>query len=503
MRSRSFQSVHVAAIIGLAIALALTISSCKPSNTSKAPADAHGPGDGHDHGTTTKAIDWCPEHRVPESECTQCHPELAAKWKSQPGQWCDEHGVPEAHCYLCHPSIKFPQEQQYLDQLKQNEVKPSSDEQTSPKPAAAPRMATAIYRQNAPHCSTDEALIQLASTQSVDRIGLSIESVRESRSAEMIEAVGEVEFDPTATAAVTSLVSGTLIKWLVNVSESVTRGQTLAYMESLEGATVRADHTLASAQLELAKADLERHQRLYEKELTSLKEYQDAQAAFARAQADHERAASSSQTIGADVAGDGTLIPIRAKQSGVLAEQRVALGEVLAAGSSIGLIAERGKFWVEARVRENELARIGVGQHATLTVDGGGLGRTMGEVIWVSEAVDPATRMGHVRIRPKLNGNPLYAHQFVDVAIESNPAETAMLVSRDAVQWEGCCNVVFVAETKDRFRPRKVQVQYAIGEQYAIAGLHVGEEIATHGSYLLKTELMKEGLGAGCCGRLE
>ena len=68
------------------------------------------------------------------------------------------------------------------------------------------------------------------------------------------------------------------------------------------------------------------------------------------------------------------------------------------------------------------------------------------------------------------------------------------------MQWEGCCNIVFVSESKDRFRPRKVQVQYVNGEYYAVIGLHEGDEIVTHGSYMLKTELMKEGLGAGCCG---
>ena len=495
MSLRLSKYARSAAALGLAVVLAITLSSCKSTSSSKSPAESN---KGDDHGTTTPAIDWCPEHRVPESECTQCHPELAAKWKSQPGMWCEEHGVPEPHCYLCHPNIKFPQEQQYLDQLKKNEVKPSSDEIGSP-PSAPPRAATSIYHRNAPQCATDEAIIQLATAQSSDRIGLTIESVRESRSAELIEAVGEVEFDPTASSAVTSLVSGTLVKWLVNVGESVTRGQVLAYLESLEGATMHADFAAAKAAYESARAQFERQQKLYESDLTSQKEFQEAQAAHARAQADFDRAAAALRAIGAEVGDDVALIPIRAKQSGLLAEQRVAIGEVLTAGSSVGLVAERGKFWVEARVRENDLSRIYVGQHATLSVDGGALGRTMGEVVWVASAVDPATRMGQIRIVPQANSS-LYAHQFVDVAIEANPAETAVLISRDAVQWEGCCNIVFVSESKDRFRPRKVQVQYVNGEYYAVIGLHEGDEIVTHGSYMLKTELMKEGLGAGCCG---
>lgn len=46
---------------------------------------------------------WCPEHGVPEEECAQCDPTLAAKFK-EAGDWCDEHNRPESHCYLCSPA---------------------------------------------------------------------------------------------------------------------------------------------------------------------------------------------------------------------------------------------------------------------------------------------------------------------------------------------------------------------------------------------------------------
>jgi cobalt-zinc-cadmium efflux system membrane fusion protein len=501
MRVRFQTLLRLTVTMTLAATIAVTIASCESSNSSKSPTVSHGPGDGHNHGSNAPAIDWCPEHRVPESECTRCHPERADQWKSRPGMWCEEHGVPEPHCYQCHPDIKFSQEQQYLDQIERSEIK-ASDE-VRPVSSSSPKLATSIYRPNAPNCATDEAVIQLSSSQAAERAGLTVAPVSESRSAEHIEAVGEVEFDPTASTAVTSLVGGTLVQWLVNVGDAVKAGQTLAYLESLEGATLRAEYVEARAQLEFARTEFERQQRLFNNDLTSQREFQDAQTAHSRSAAVFERASSALRAIGADSDGGGALIPIRSRQRGVLAEQRVALGQVLEAGTSIGLIAEPGKLWVEALVKENDLSLIHAGHHATLSLDGGARGRTMGDVIWISAAVDPVTRMGRVRIRPRPNGTPLYAHQFVEVAIETDQAENSILIAREAVQWEGCCNVVFVSETKDRFRPRKVQVQYATGDQYAVVGLHEGEDVVTRGSYLLKTELMKEGLGAGCCGRLE
>lgn len=48
--------------------------------------------------------DWCGEHAVPESQCTQCHEDLIPAFKAT-GDWCDEHGVPKSHCRKCDPSL--------------------------------------------------------------------------------------------------------------------------------------------------------------------------------------------------------------------------------------------------------------------------------------------------------------------------------------------------------------------------------------------------------------
>jgi hypothetical protein len=48
---------------------------------------------------------WCAEHGMPEAECAQCNPKLAAKLKKE-GDWCKEHNRPESQCIPCHPELK-------------------------------------------------------------------------------------------------------------------------------------------------------------------------------------------------------------------------------------------------------------------------------------------------------------------------------------------------------------------------------------------------------------
>jgi len=73
-------------------------------------------------------------------------------------------------------------------------------------------------------------------------------------------------------------------------------------------------------------------------------------------------------------------------------------------------------------------------------------------------------------------------------------------VPASAVQWEGCCNVVFVKKSNTAYEPRKVHLGIATGSVYQVLnGVNVGEEIVTQGSFLLKTEILKGSIGAGCC----
>ena len=76
----------------------------------------------------------------------------------------------------------------------------------------------------------------------------------------------------------------------------------------------------------------------------------------------------------------------------------------------------------------------------------------------------------------------------------------ATVVPVDAVQWEGCCNVVFVRRSDVLYEPRKVTLGVNTGTVYEVLrGLRPGEEVVTQGSFLLKTELLKGSIGAGCC----
>ena len=70
----------------------------QPAKT--AASDTPGEKETHSH-----AGWWCDEHGVPEEECGQCSPKLAAEFQKK-GDWCKEHDRPDSQCFICHPELE-------------------------------------------------------------------------------------------------------------------------------------------------------------------------------------------------------------------------------------------------------------------------------------------------------------------------------------------------------------------------------------------------------------
>jgi cobalt-zinc-cadmium efflux system membrane fusion protein len=94
----------------------------------------------------------------------------------------------------------------------------------------------------------------------------------------------------------------------------------------------------------------------------------------------------------------------------------------------------------------------------------------------------------------------LRAHTFGTGRIVVRDSPNAVAVPTSAVHWEGCCHVVFVRLTDEVFQTRKVRIgAHDAHFTEVLAGVAAGEVVAAEGSHVLKSELLKSKLGAGCC----
>lgn len=455
---------------------------------------------GHDHSPgevrgEERGLDWCADHAVPESVCTRCRPELVEQFKAD-GDWCLPHDLPESQCRLCNPDIGFPQEEMLRErsvELAEGEIEVSL-----------------WHRPNAAVCATNGALIQFASEATAEKAGLTVQTAVSSEHEGTIEAPAEVVFDEAGCNVVTSTVPAVVSKWLVAPGYQVREGEVLAILNSPRIAELASQLLSAHAAHQVQQKELARHVELKAASLISDADYERQQALGEQAQAEYIAARGLLAAAGLSMDDTDEIIKhsrvsnsfaLRAPTDGMMVDRMAQLGELIDAGGAFALLADPSSMWIEARLTEEHLRKVEVGQSLVFSSDGRGLDRVGARIIWVSRFLDQHSRTGTVRAAVVDPQHDLQAGQFGRAMIQQQGFESVMLVPKDAVQWEGCCNVVFVREAELRYRPRKVELLDRVGPFYQVTGdVRPGDEIVVDGAFLLKTELKKTSLGTGCCG---
>src|SRR5262249_49591295 len=144
------------------------------------------------------------------------------------------------------------------------------------------------------------------------------------------------------------------------------------------------------------------------------------------------------------------------------------------------------------------------GRIVRFQLDGGGPKRE-GKISWISTAVEEKTRTIKVRVDLPNPDGTLRANTFGTGTIILREEPNAVVVPVDAIQWEGCCNVVFVRD-KNYLREGAPKVyhtrQVRLGAKDSdyveiLAGVLPGEVVATRGSAVLRGELLRASLGEG------
>ena len=201
------------------------------------------------------------------------------------------------------------------------------------------------------------------------------------------------------------------------------------------------------------------------------------------------------------------LLPVRAPFDGEITERTGVPGEVVAPAKILFVVADTRVMWLTLNVRIEDADRIQPGQPVQFQHDGHN-DWDSGEVAWVSPAVDEATRTVPVRVKLPNTAGRHHARSFGSARIVLRQEDKAVVVPKDAVHWEGDCYVVFVRDKNfekskykvfhvRKIRPGATDLAMASPQTEIAAGLLPGELVATVNSGILRSELLKNNLGAG------
>ncbi|BDG05103.1 efflux RND transporter periplasmic adaptor subunit [Anaeromyxobacter oryzae] len=330
-----------------------------------------------------------------------------------------------------------------------------------------------------------------------------------------IAVTGEVRFDERRVTHVSPRIEGTVRKVHATLGEHVRRGQGLVELESVQIGEAESDYLSAQATLRLARASADRQAQLRKEQISSEKEYllarQELEAAQIRARAAEEKLARLGVAKG-DVerlasagrsSGDGGLV-VRAPADGIVLEMHAVPGELVKPEESILTIGDVSSVWVWADLHEDQLGRVLDAQRAgKLRADVGVKAfpdsTFPGNVEFVGPTMDERTRTVKVRVAAANPDAKLRAGMFASVRIFLPGQEEALAVPSAAVLSDEGRAFVFVHHHGDYWIRRPVEPGRRWVDWVEVrGGLAGGETVATDGSFLLKSDVLRSKMGAGC-----
>ena len=296
---------------------------------------------------------------------------------------------------------------------------------------------------------------------------------------------GRVTFDERRVAQVTSYTAGRIEQLFVNFTgDTVSRGEAVASIYSPDLYATQQEYLLALANRQRMKG-----------------------AGFAQARSAADDLVESTRRrlllfgmsatqVGRLAAGGKTFYAttIHSPVSGVVIQKLVLPQQYVAQGQPLLQVADLSTVWVEADVHEQDLARIAVGQRATVASPAVPSTPIPGTIAFIQPTVAGESRTTRVRIELPNRNLQLKPDMYVTVRLFGRTTQPVISVPASAVVDRGQQQFLWVEVSPRNYAPRQVTVGARSGDRVEIlAGLTGGETIVVEGGFLLDSEAQLRG----------
>jgi cobalt-zinc-cadmium efflux system membrane fusion protein len=302
---------------------------------------------------------------------------------------------------------------------------------------------------------------------------------------------GEVRFDEDRTAHVVPRVPGVVESVSVNLGQSVKKGQLLAVIASQQISDQRSEQAAAQRRLVLARTTYERERQLWQDKISAEQDFLQARQALEEAEIALNNARQKISVLsGSAVATGGNRYELRAPFDGVVVEKHLTPGEVVDETTNAFTLSDLSRVWVTFGVSPKDLTKVQVGK--PVTVSAAELNAEVaGTVAYVGSLLGEQTRTATVRVTLE---NPQGAWRpglFVTALVATDSRQAKVAVPEAAIQTVEDKPTVFV-RTDDGFKAQAVELgSRAAGQVEVTQGLEPGVQVASAGSFVLKSELGK------------
>jgi cobalt-zinc-cadmium efflux system membrane fusion protein len=332
---------------------------------------------------------------------------------------------------------------------------------------------------------------------------------------DQLNVTGEVQLNENAAVHISPRISGIIESVGVDIGADVRQGDILFNINSVELGKALSEYERSRALTALSEKNFEREKSLFKRRISSEQEMIDAQMTYEQHKTELEAAEQALHVLGlteeelVPMRGRarrvrGGSLPVRAPLEGMIIEKHAVVGELVEPGTNVMLLANLTTVWVWADIYEQDLPLLletrNLGLIPVHVFVRAFPGRPFeGKIDYIGATMEERTRTVKVRATVENTERLLRPGMFCEISMAIVGHEETLAIPKTALLTDEGRDFVFTHWKDDYYvrRPVKTGLQSSDHAEI-IEGLAPGDKIVTDGAFLLKSDVLREKMGAGC-----
>lgn len=314
------------------------------------------------------------------------------------------------------------------------------------------------------------------------------------------------ELEALAEFVVAPKVGGRVERMIVNIADTVKRGQIVTELDNDEYiqavaqakadlAVARANLTVAKSALEIANREFKRTESLKNRGITAASDFDTAsqnrlatQAQLEVAAAQVKRAESSLEIANIKLAYTKVTAGwTDSSRQRVVAERYVDEGQTVSAGAPLLLIVELNPIVGVVYVTERDYTRLQPGQKVALTMDAFPGEQYSGRIDRIAPVFHKSTRQARVEMVVDNPQHRLKPGMFIRATVVLDKADNATIIPEKALTLRnGRDGIFIVSQDGKSVRWHEIKVGFREGDRVQVTGEGLRGRVVTLGQQMIK-----------------
>lgn len=321
---------------------------------------------------------------------------------------------------------------------------------------------------------------------------------------DLVKAPGFIDSPPQYKASINSFTTVFVEKINFIVGDPVAKGQVVITASSPEFVSMQQEYLETLSRLASLESDFERKQTLRKENISSQKEFEEAQAAFKVARAKNSALESNLKLMGANISSlkQGSIqskVLIKSPISGKISVLQTSVGQHSSPHEVLMEVINSEHLHVEMKVPEQDIPRVKEGQAVVFTLPDFKEQQFRGHVYRKGNTIDPKARFVQVHAHLDTEDDSFLPGMYINSYIVVNQ-DSVWSVPTGAIVHEGSETFLFVLqETNEEGKVyQRKQVRTGVEAMGYTAILNPNEElfqdsVVVAGTYYLSNALNEAG----------